>query len=61
LYISDAGILTVGEYKKQVRDRIFFVNECEDVRRGDGILNGEMEWEDEGGVQRGTLDYQLSV
>jgi hypothetical protein len=50
LYISDSGSLTVGENKKQVRDSIFFVNECKNMRGG-RILNCEMERVDEGVVK----------
>jgi hypothetical protein len=31
MQISDAGSLTLREHKKQVKGRISFVNECEDV------------------------------
>jgi hypothetical protein len=55
-YISDAGSLTERENKKQVTDRIFFVNECEYIRERGRILKGEMEWEDCGGAQGGKLD-----
>jgi hypothetical protein len=40
LYVNDAGRLTVTENRKHVTDRIFFVNECEDVR--EEVLNGEI-------------------
>lgn len=48
LCVSDAGSLTVRENRKHIRDRIFFVNECEDIR--EKVLNGETEGGDGGRV-----------
>jgi hypothetical protein len=53
MYISDAGSLTVREYKKQVGGRIFFVNECKDVRGEVGFWMVKWDGKREAGCSEG--------